>query len=247
MASQSFENSSVEIVELEQSDNESTNSEECSLSSRCSYPNARKNFQWLKDDQVHLHEGMLQRVQQYEPNHVSVTLAFGLLNEAKGDVTSALRYLTMKIAELMRLEAADTPLNAIELLNKYEGSVTYSMNEYQSGLAIIEFCAPGNTKKVVRDFYIAYHYDPLLAIQALKRLQKMAENKVDTLNDGGDRCYICDMEFARTGPNRRGNGICSSECNNSLNLCHSCNHKWWKSTWGRNAGCPYCKSPLRMP
>ena len=178
---------------------------------------------------------------------MSLCLAFGLLNEAKGNVTSAKRYLSMKIASLLSLEAADTPLNAIQLLNKYEGSVTNSMNEYRSGLAIIQLCTPGNTKKVVRDFYIAYNYEPLLAIQALKRLRKTDSNQVDRMDDGGDRCYICDMEFTRTGPNRRGDGICSAECNNSTNLCHSCNSKWWKSTWGKKSGCPYCKSPLRMP
>ena len=188
---------------------------------------------------------MVEQVRQYDVEHVRLPLAIGLLNEAKGNVISAKTYLSEKIERLIRHDAADTGANALTLLNKYEGSVTNSLNEYQSGLAIIQICTEGISKKTVREFYISYNYDPTKAIEALNRVQKKDTDQLDTTTVGGDPCYICRCPFTKTGPNRKGSGICSRNCRESRNLCHSCNQKWWTSTWGRTSGCPYCRSPLK--
>ena len=75
---------------------------------------------------------MVERVRQYDVEHVFLPLAIGLLNEAKGNVISAKTYLSEKIERMIKHDAADTGANALTLLNKYEGSVTNSLNEYQS-------------------------------------------------------------------------------------------------------------------
>ena len=139
------------------------------------YSNAegRENSEWVEPADVQHVQAKIHNIQAHvAEGDVSAELALAILNEANGNHESAKLYLDMKIAKLMKKKVVDTMDQAVKLLDKNCGSVSKSIEEYQSGLAVIQQVVHHYDMEAARDTLIKNNYDASQSINMIKQIAR---------------------------------------------------------------------------